>query len=184
MKLKKTEKVVIAGQTGSGKTELAKYIAKQYAKAGYDVWFIDPHREVRLKNCTMFYPHEYAATLRIFSRAFNEGNKVLVIDEAQNYFRRIPAPLSGIQAKIVNQGRHKGLALIFVTPRVQQLHSDVLAQASTYFLFRMVFPRDLEYLSDFVGEAAFLLPKLRPYWFLVVKSDGSIRIHKPISLNT
>jgi DNA helicase HerA-like ATPase len=106
---------------------------------------------------------------------------MIAIDEAHRIFRRTPQPLSGILGYIANMARHRNIGYILVTPRIQQLHGDVIAPCTKYFLFRMMFPRDQDYLSEFIGDIAYKLGTLPNYHFIYFDWKRVIR-YKPLKL--
>ena len=181
MRIKADEIVVIAGQRGSGKTVLAEYLARKFVRAGHRVIFMDPHRELNLPDVRMIYEADPDRQEKVLYAVWKMWNVVLFIDEAQNLFRASPHPLKGIKAQLVNQGRHRKIGMVFISPRIQQLHNDVLAQARTMFLFHMMLPRDMEHLEPFIGPIAWRLRRLPPYHFIVFR-DGRAFVHKPIPL--
>ena len=174
LKINPAEIIVIAGQTGTGKTTLAKAILKQI-RGKRKVMIVDVNGEYSgIEGVEDIIPQDPKEIFVTLAKAYDEGNYILVMDEADMYFPQSPAPLSGIQYKIVHLGRHRNLMRFFITRRIADLHKDVVSQAQKIFSFYQFLPNDIDYLRKFVGDDAYLTRELRGHEFVLFTSKGVV----------
>jgi len=103
--------------------------------------------------------------------AMDAGNCLIVLEEVDRYAevnKPLPEPLS----ELVEQGRHKGAGVLFVTRRPSRVHRDLTAQCDAMLIGPMTEPRDIAYFREYIGESADELPKLEKFRFLVWTPEG------------
>ncbi|MBL4766475.1 MAG: hypothetical protein JKY94_01965 [Rhodobacteraceae bacterium] len=64
------------------------------------------------------------------------------------------AHLSGYGKLLVNEGRHRRVNIYFTSRRPMRVDRDLTANADRLCVFRTWEPRDIEYLTEFMGAAA------------------------------
>jgi hypothetical protein len=68
---------------------------------------------------------------------------------------------------LVNQGRHVQVSIIATSRRPQQIPREFSSQAHAFYVFRMSEPRDLAYVSEYLGDStAARLPGLAQFTYL------------------
>ena len=108
----------------------------------------------------------------LLETAFEKGNLVLVMDEADMYFTQTSGPLRDIKYRILHLGRHRNLLRIFVARRAADLHKDVYSQAYHIVTFRQFYPRDVDRLKEFMGEDAEKVTQLEDYHYLIYNTTN------------
>lgn len=68
--------------------------------------------------------------------------------------------------EIISRGRHYGVSILAVSLYPFKLPADLRRQATRLICYRMHEPRDLDYLSDIIGDDVSKLPDLEPFHFL------------------
>lgn len=147
-KLKKRKVIAIFGITGSGKTTLAKKILPRFPRQ----IIIDPNEEYEgtLRVRTIGELEEFfefvgadenyrivctfendAHADQVFDLAWYVGNVLVVVDEAASYMEQ-PSPEL---LRLVRRGRHQAVSLLFLSPRVPDIHPDVRSMARTKVMF-------------------------------------------------
>lgn len=182
------------GRKGSGKSYMAKREAERAGKL-VAVW--DPRREwagpgacdpprmrrlvVRtmaafrerqlktrgpLAPCVVFQLEPTDRELALWCRwILRAGQHLVVVDEAQLVAppHYCPPPFR----ELVTTCRHVSVDLLLCCQRPSTIHPDVRAQADIVRAWKMVEPRDLEWMREFCGsDFAKRLPKLGPQRFL------------------
>ncbi len=167
MEYQSDEVVVVVGIQGTGKTTWAKWLSLKVAnELDEPIFAIDPNGDMT-ELPGDHVPHDYEDGLMLLQKAFEEGNKVLLIDEADLYFRQSTAPLQGITYQIAHLGRHRGLFRIFVVRRAADLHKDVYSQATHIVSFRQFYNNDIKRLIEVMGEAALQAKDLPDYNYII-----------------
>lgn len=80
--------------------------------------------------------------------AMKMGNVTVAVDEISMFTSPYWCPDNLKQ--IVRLGRHRNVRFIATTQRPPDIHSLILSQAKTWYLFQMHLPRDVDYLKKFV----------------------------------
>lgn len=77
---------------------------------------------------------------------------------------------------VVNWGRHHGVDSWFISRLMQRIHVDIRANASEFFIFRLMEENALKYIGNIAGKGvANEVKNLREYYHMVIKDDGSIK---------
>ena len=177
--MKTNEINIICGQRGKGKTTLAKWLAKRIKRKIILDLLGEYSDDPELKKFC-FIPESDDEIERFFERVYREGNKTIIIDEADLIFpNRIK--LVDIYYKIVHLGRHRGIGLLLITRRIANLHKDIVSLADTIFIFRLLIKNDIEYLRYFIGDDIFKAQNLKDYHFLIWQK-GKIQYSEPIKI--
>ena len=101
-------------------------------------------------------PDELAPWCRWILRA---GNQLVVVDEAQ--LIAPPSYCPPCFRELVTTCRHVSVDLLLCCQRPSTIHPDIRAQADVIRAWRMVEPRDLEWMREFCGTSfGRSLPKL------------------------
>ena len=176
--------ISVLGMRGEGKSFLVKQIIQEYPR----VIVIDNMGEYG--NCQVVEgfknsvdamvaaskTNQFRLSLRTFS--LNEDlalldlcfdlthgtaapDALIVIEEASRYVSTsmLPEPIE----KLVRYGRHRRLSQIYIARRPTELHRDITAQSDIIVTFRQHEPRDMKYLSQFMGDRAYQANRLPKY---------------------
>lgn len=202
------EVTIVLGQTGSGKTYWATQYLKKYprvliADAGFSEFGVPEassynslldsledrkafktHRPFRISYD--FRPHEYGAPFEI---AMQAGDTLLVLEEADRFSEVVRDEENKIVYAGVNdpfykeaiyRGRHYGTSLLFISLSPRAIPTEVRRQATQIVSFSQVFPDDIDWLAEVVGDSAFELstisgpPQKPPHPYLHwTKRDGA-----------
>ena len=168
---------VILGQRGSGKSTLLKELLRK--KASKRIIVIDTlgeHGEARKVirtpqelvkalmakefNIAVQFDDELDGFMWACRAAYAAQDCVLVVEEVDFYIKAgsAPTPFS----LLVRYGRHKGVEMICIARRPPDLWRNLTANADNIYSLRTIEPRDIRYLSDFIGtDAAFQLKGLK-----------------------
>ncbi len=190
------EIIVIVGCPGSGKTTLAIEQLKKIAEAKRIV--IDHMGDFTEKIGKKPYLHipppgDCSGWFdKLCKKAYSEGNKVLIIDEADLYAPNQSPPLFNTTkwfGEIIHRGtgiHHRNLGVIAITRRLASLHKDVINFASHIFIFQLDGERDIEAVRHYLGSVADEVPNLtnhRYIWYnRKAEAQNKIKICAPIKL--
>ncbi len=159
--------VTVVGSAGGGKTYFTLWlILKFLIPAGVDfvVWDYN-HRgydslpvpkihtydaKTAPKQC-VYQPYDKSEKAFIaFCKAVFTSNKVVIIEEAQEYFTKQHMPEEANH--LIRTGRNFGVCYIAVTQRPQEMHTAVLSNSMHLFVFKLTYPPDVDLLVKWVGE--------------------------------
>jgi DNA helicase HerA-like ATPase len=184
-----TDKIAILGTTGCGKTILSRTIQSAWPKQV----IIDPMSEfsdgeifsdfsafskrmVELKKenakkfrlIFRFNPETTAADEAVFNGilrvCYYFGKIQIIIEEVQ--LLTTTSYIPDFLKNCLFRGRHEGISMIFVTQRPGQLNKNILSQCQHVFAGQLHDRNDLNYISNFLGEAADKLSNLTPGKFI------------------
>jgi len=96
--------------------------------------------------------------------AYAVGNMLLLVEEADFYIKAGSAPQCF--SLLVRYGRHRGVEMICISRRPPDLWRNLTANSDQLYCFRSHEPRDIKYLSAYMGKAAEMLPHLKPFHYL------------------
>ncbi len=199
---------LILGQTGSGKTYHAAQFIKKHprvlvADCGFEEFGVPmaetyddlldrmegrrafgTHRPYHLGY--EFRPNQYAYA---FETALNAKDTLLVLEEADRFSEVVrdeenhvvyAGANDNFYKEAVYRGRHYGLSLLLISLSPRAIPTEVRRQATRIISFSQVFPDDLDWLAEVVGEEAYTLaelpgpPQRPPHPYLLwTKKDGS-----------
>lgn len=84
--------------------------------------------------------------------AYEQGNIVFAIDEADVVFNvRDPVLPEGL-FNILQYGRHRNITLICLARRPHEIHRTVTALADEFYLFQQTEPRDIEFIRQTLSQ--------------------------------
>jgi hypothetical protein len=179
---------VCVGRGGSGKTTLVNHWLDKHkgrilifdpngedGYAGRGVAITDPRHLLLALKSNKIRVIRWQGVISMAKAAFEFANQaawaaqesarsdlMLVWEEADSFME--PGKLPQWAFALVNQGRHRRIRLVACARRPARFSRDLTANASRISVFRTTEPRDLKYLSDYVGqENADLLPRLQDY---------------------
>ena len=95
---------------------------------------------------------------RVNEIAWAAGDLTLVWEEIDRWTG--PQKLPPFALALVNQGRHRGVALIAASRRPARVSRDLTASATRIVAFQVREPRDVAYLREWIGQEADGLPGL------------------------
>lgn len=121
------------------------------------------------------------AAFDLFCEACIELNNIVIVVEEVERFAT-PHVIPPHLKQIIDTGsHHRGLGLICTTRRIMRTNGDIPFNSSYIIIFKQNRPQDLKYLSEYVGEEVYALPKLPDYWFLVWDGGSdSLTTHRPL----
>ncbi len=181
IKLRADEVVVVVGMQGQGKTTWVKWLLSRIKNRNF--FIVDVNGEYQEFKGDHI-PEDADQIDDLLEEAYEKGNYVLVMDEADMYFNQTSFPLRDVKYRIVHLGRHRGLLRIFVARRAADLHKDVYSQAYHIVTFRQFYPRDIERLKDFMGDAAEKVNELEDYHYLVYNTTTrELKEYPPVVYN-
>ena len=171
------EDCVIVGMKGGGKTYLANEILHSLTNIPVIVfdfnWGFHDSRAVvvhnlqevfkifdEMKGHIIFQPYDKSqAVFESFcGQIFARSNLVTVIDETHQYTSKqgICKPYNDL----ILSGRPRGISVISISSRPQNLPNNALTNARHIFAFRLNLQSDVEFLQSWLGDQAWeLLPK-------------------------
>jgi len=107
------------------------------------------------------------------------NNITLIIEEVERYATSYACPPHLKQ--LIDTGRHKGIGIYCTSRRPQRLTNDIPSNANHLFMFKQHLPRDIDYLSQWVGEGVYALPKLKEYQFMHFNAvTGQLTTHRKV----
>lgn len=67
---------------------------------------------------------------------------------------------------VLKRGRHQNVSFVGVSQRPFGIHRTITSQAKRIYSFSQTEPRDVQYLTSYLGDEAELVTMLRPYHFI------------------
>jgi Cdc6-like AAA superfamily ATPase len=173
---------VIAGMRGTGKTEFIKKLTSTLSipYTVYDVLnqyqgsCIEKNRYVPVNDTLDEFDN-------VCKKIWFKGNHLLIIEECEIYLRN-KSELSEYAKQLILRGRNKNIGLWLCTRRIADLHKTPMSQANHLFLFKMYFPNDLNYISQFIPRETTEQLKTIPDYHFIRYSNGEIEICKPVRI--
>lgn len=177
--------VIIMGRGGTGKSFLLRNLFLGHAK--YPIWVWDfrwtysdlsqlgfrvTHSLLELPYGRAVYQPERSdvETFDLFcQKADSWTNLVVAVEEAHLFTGKYSFKSAGFE-NLVKAGRPKGISLITITRRPQQLHNDILSDADHIFCFTLELPNDVLYVKKWIGAQVELL--LAPEYRTVPQLKG------------
>lgn len=176
LQLKITDCHVVLGRRGLGKSVLIRFLAYEVP---FDLVVLDVAGDMgslkrlatkeRKVDYYMINPHDEDKVGEIILKAEEEGNKLVLLDEADryDYYTNVKNELSDF----VNLGRHYQTGYIAGARRTANLAQDFMANATYAWIFRHTSRRDLEYLKqEFPDIPEDVLRHLEDHEFIVCKN--------------
>lgn len=192
--------LIIVGQTGSGKTQLARAYLKDktrvlIADADFREFGALDFTQNGLESLAS-YLKKYEARASFFKVSYTPrsyeyplmcdiarvmGNLDFVIEEAD----RFPDPKwCDEYDEIISRGRHWGVSICAISRHPYAIPVDLRREASRIVAFRHTEPRDIDWLSDVIGEAAYEIPKLGDHEFIEWRQGQGCLAPRRMSLKT
>lgn len=112
----------------------------------------------------------------VASLVYSVGDCVFIVEELDNFCS--PYEFSLDFANIIQRGRHVGVDFIGVSQRPMGINRTISAQCKEILTFQQSEPRDLTYLSTYIGKDVDKVRELGQYEYLHWRM-GQITIHKP-----
>jgi len=179
IKFRSTDKILIVGKSGSGKTTLMKalinanepsYKQQTFQKYGKAKSYIKVDPLMQFGGTFVRYGDRTNYD-KILALMFKNAPEFIVTDEADGFFPNKLA-LSDIENDFINIGRPAGLGGMFITRRLSRLNTDLVANATKIFMFKLWASADMRYLqnSNF-GDFVPTVSRLEPYEFLFIDVD-------------
>lgn len=198
------EVTLVLGQTGSGKTYWANEFMQEHprvliADAGFEdfdatyvynypdlVEYLQDHETFNSGRVFRigydFPPGEHDL---IFSTALELRDLLLVLEEADRFDFSLPD-----YQNVVYRGRHFGISLLLVSLSPRNIPTEVRRQATRIVSFRQIFPDDIKWLAEIIGEDAYKLveltgpPEKPPHPYLLWTAEGGVKIERADKLLT
>jgi DNA helicase HerA-like ATPase len=183
---------VILGRRGSGKTTLAKELIERFPQVAimdpnheYDgaafTSLSDFHRELAGSHSVVFRPkiglpkdvllEEFDIFCQILWEA---GRRLVVIDEADRFSSHGKESTPFFQL-LVNQGRHRELAILAIARRAAQLPKELIENASHLYLFHIHGAHSINYLQSIIGKEADALGRLPKLHYLEWSETAGVK---------
>jgi DNA helicase HerA-like ATPase len=165
---KQAEVQAILGTRGSGKTTLLNRLLKTKSR----VFLVLPSHDEAFQNFTHVHTIDQArilsaerARFRIafvmdpndklgfeyLSRlAYIRGNCEFAVDELHEYVPNVFGGIPKYFKKLCLHGRHRDVGVIGVSQRPANVHKDFFSQAHRLFIFRTIYPGDIDALKRIV----------------------------------
>lgn len=156
---------VVIGKKGSGKTVFLCKVAENNTR----VIFVDPVGTAPCKGIVIndlshlvqyisdnvtgkfrivYRPQADEEVMTIFEIAYSIGNVVLVVDEADMYFKnRVTQDEAN---KVFRYGRHKNVAVFCATRRPVNLPRDITAVSEYAVVMRLTEPADVDFVAKWI----------------------------------
>jgi hypothetical protein len=166
LKIQSDQDILILGKKGSGKTTLAKFLVRNlpFRFLIFDV--IGNWAEFRKEyNYILVSPRNHIQYInQILMKVWNAGNYYIIYDEFDQY------PYSGMVSTIINIGRNRNIAGMYIARRTVNIHKDILQNATWTFVFGNNAYRDIEHINEnynIDSRAWTRYQNLKPYEFLI-----------------
>lgn len=104
------------------------------------------------------------------------GDMVFVAEEIDSFCT--PTEIRPDFANIIQRGRHKNITFYGVSQRPYGINRIISAQSKEIYTFQQSEPRDIEYLTTYIGQDVEKVRELPQYNFLHWQSTGQIDISK------
>ena len=185
MEFNSDNSIVILGKRGSGKTTLIKYLIKKALSTGVKITILDiVGNYIYLKgdkriNYHIINPHNAKQINSILLKVFNEGNQLLILDEADLYDYSVLK--KDLFYSIINLGRNYGIGYIASARRTANIPKDFISNANYSFVFRHNLPQDLNVLREWFSENEEIFRQLGLYEFALFK-EGELETVSKITL--
>lgn len=160
IKIDISDGVVVLGKRGSGKSTLCRYLISslKYRFVVIDVVgnfsYLKDNEKVEYH---LINPHSTETIDEICRNTMSEGNKMLVLDEADRL------SYSTMLSDTLNLGRNYGVGYIATARRTANIHKDYLANQKHAFIFKHTYPRDVKVLEEWLNVESELLRNVQPY---------------------
>ena len=100
------------------------------------------------------------------------GNMVLVVEEIDRF---TDSHSLGFEfANIVQRGRHRHITLIALSQRPYRVNRTLSSQVKEMYTFKQNEPRDIDFISEFIGEDVERIRELPLYNYIHWTADGKI----------
>lgn len=174
--------IFLVGKGGSGKTFLLKMLLLALYSGPAWIWYPERRddglpeyvRELGWQvvgrvdelpyGRALLYPRDKSIEVfdKFCKKAIEHTNLTVIVDEAHSYVGKYKFKSKGYQ-EIVNKGRPRGVCMVNVARRPQQMHNDILADADHIFCFDMDLPGDITFMEKWIGPLVegFLAPDER-----------------------
>lgn len=100
------------------------------------------------------------------------GNMVFIVEEIDRFSDSTHLPLEF--ANIVQRGRHRDITLIAISQRPYRVNRTLSSQVKELYTFQQSEPRDIDFISEFIGQDLDRVRTLPIYNYLHWTSDGRI----------
>lgn len=201
----------IFGKRGSGKTALARFLATgshpfngiKGTPPGKRVVIFDPRYQIEFGtvvsdfdeffeflynagdsfavNFRPRYPREEFPLLCRYLRDTPFEDTIFLVDEVSMVTTPYEIPLEF--QDIIRFGRHNRIAVVMTAQRPIDVNRDLTAQCNHLFIFNQHEPRDVQYFSGFLGEAANVIPTLQEFEFLYSDFKTAKKIDKNFKID-
>lgn len=171
--IRQDDGVVLLGKRRSGKTEGIKFLVRELPYKFRVLDVVGNLTELKaLPNVEYFLinPHD-EKDIDQKLKGIDNPPRMLVLDEGDRYSY-------GIQRKtllsdVINIGRNYGVGYIVSARRTATLPKDFVANEDWAFVFRHIYPNDLEVLTEWFELPEERFRDLEPYHFLLFH-DGEL----------
>ena len=180
---------LILGKRGSGKSYLVKKRLEQFNRflvfdtlgeysngviftdkeALFNFWRERLSGDFRLIYQPLQPDEEFA---EICDLVYACGNMVFVVEEIDRFSDSTHLPIEF--ANIVQRGRHANITLIAISQRPYRVNRTLSSQVKEMYTFQQSEPRDIDFLSEFIGQDVDRVRDLPLYSYLHWQADGTI----------
>lgn len=100
------------------------------------------------------------------------GDMVFVVEEIDRFSDSTHLPIEF--ANIVQRGRHRDITLIAISQRPYRVNRTLSSQVKELYTFQQSEPRDIDFISEFIGQNLEAVRNLPLYNYLHWTSDGKV----------
>jgi len=185
---------VILGRRGSGKTTLAKELIDRFPR----VVIMDPNHEYEGMAFTslselyeelrsgsgshIVYRPKIGLPRDVLLEEFDifcqivweTGRRLVVIDEADRFTTHGKESTPFFQM-VINQGRHREVAILAIARRAAQLPKELIENASHLYLFHIHGAHSINYLQSIIGKEAEELGRLPKLHYLEWSETAGVK---------
>jgi len=194
--------ILVLGKRGGGKSYLAKSLLKNYDR--YIIFdtlgeYTDGVCFDNLKDLGEFWDKYFDTKFRLIYQPLNPykiidkenektefdivcdlvwdcGNMALIVEEIDTFCSSMA--ITDSFANVIQRGRHRDITLIGISQRPYGINRLISSQSKEIYSFVMTEPRDIDYLSQYIGKDVEQIRELGQYQYLKWEASGKLAISK------
>jgi len=168
--------LIILGKRGSGKSYLANELIKKLDNAIVLDVNGDDYTDLQIAESELDYQKYKKLRVVAYNSDIEDSffesitklhDRIIVIDECDRFCS--PYNINDNLDSLIRYGRHKNISMILISRRPAELHRNITANTNEIICFKMIEPRDIEYLRKIDVDFANKVKNLGLYEFAKIK---------------